>query len=954
MAELSLEQLTAGLNDAQKQAVLTLEGPLLIVAGPGSGKTRVLTHRVGALLATGVAPWRILAVTFTNKAASEMQERLTTLVGEQGKGLWISTFHKLCGKLLRMYGERIGIDPNFTILDQDDSLKMVKEAVAANGGLPEEARRMQGLISFAKNNLTEPQDMPDAPSKIEYYAREYERRKRAAGVIDFDDMLVLVFQLCQEPDVLSELRTRFSYVMVDEYQDTNRVQYEIVKALTSLSRNLCVVGDSDQCLLATTPIHTPTGVTPISEVGEGSEVTATSGSMAPRASLVREAVQRQYLGTVVTVKAGSHELTGTPLHLVPARVVSAARLTALAEESQGVVSLTMFAGKEGQKLRHSVLLISPTSEGLDMVREAGFLVEPPRVGTLGFRVELFYADYRDALQAANRLGKVAGAAVERRMKIGEHSYLLMPIGSLHHGMQVLTLDGDEFREVEVDEVVRSEYSGLVYDLEVTDTHNYVAGGIVVHNSVYSWRGAYPGVLSGFIKDYPEAETIRLGQNYRSTKKVLAVAGAIISVNPSLARADLWTENVEGEPVRIMALADDREEAAWVAADMRGRAGTTAVIVRTNAQTKPFEDVLMSSRVPFQLVGAQRFFDRAEVKDAMSWLRAGLNHRDRIALVRAAGAPKRGLGDKTLSAWFEAAAARGVDPIELTHDEYAMVDLGSRGAGAVLGFARAIESVSEAAEVGPEAAIKQVVRVGLLEGMERERAENVNQLLSSAADFDGGGLGGLEVTRDFVESVALTGSADAGREDAGAPPAYLITAHAAKGREFDNVYVVGVEEGIYPHVRSEGDEEMAEERRLLFVAASRARHLLTLSWCARRNRFGHYEDSEPSPFLEGLSEHTVEIAVGHTRRDEWRSQPTAQSIRNTVGSARITAVASQRAVPSKVDTSQYGPGTTVEHATFGRGTIKSLSGDNAVIKFTDKTRTLALGFARLTVVLTEGE
>jgi DNA helicase-2/ATP-dependent DNA helicase PcrA len=544
LTTLTMEELTEGLNEAQALAVTTTQGPLLVVAGPGSGKTKVLTHRVGALLVEGVPAWRILAVTFTNKASGEMRSRLTTLVGEAGKDLWVSTFHSLCVKLLRRYGSVVGLSASFTILDQDDSLKMVKEATLACGGTKEDGKTMQRLISYAKNNLMNPGDIPGAPGKLFHVAQEYEQRKMRASVVDFDDLLLQLHAALGHEEVASALRAKFSYVLVDEYQDTNRVQYEILRAITSESRNLCVVGDADQ-------------------------------------------------------------------------------------------------------------------------------------------------------------------------------------------------------------------------------------------SVYAWRGAFPGVLDGFLTDYSEAKVVKLEQNYRSTKKVLEVASAVISPNPTKARADLWTENPEGESIRLVEMGDDRDEAAWVVADLGRTTGTTAVIVRTNSQTKPFEDALMASHRPFQLVGAQRFFDRSEVRDAMAWLRCGLNHGDRLALTRAAGSPKRGLGEKSLRAWFELAEELGVTPTSLGEEELA--GLGGRASKGVAAFISDVRSVSDAAGEGPEAALKAVVRLGLLKDMERERAENIDQLLASAAEFDFAGRGGFEVSVDFVESVALTGAADAGSEKGDASPLYLITAHAAKGR-----------------------------------------------------------------------------------------------------------------------------------------------------------------------------
>jgi DNA helicase-2/ATP-dependent DNA helicase PcrA len=1068
MATPSIEDLVAGLNDAQEEAVKTLEGPVLIVAGPGSGKTRVLTHRVGALLSTGTPPWRILAVTFTNKAAGEMRERLDRLVGEVAKDLWVSTFHSLCVKLLRRYSTYVGLEPGFTILDQDDATKIMKAAVLVCGGAAEDTKKMMRLVSYAKNNLMAASDMEDAPAKLGAVAKEYEDRKTRAGVVDFDDLLTLVWRLCGNEEVAKELRAKFSYVLVDEYQDTNRVQYEILRALTWESRNLCVVGDSDQCLLPGTLVKTPGGSVAIEFLKENDEVLGTRGTLDLAECTVRTVKEGTYSGPVIEAHVGKNTIVGTPQHLVPARfegtpgeyyvylMYRADRgyrvgrtkgvrtgnyknkpgfivrmnqenadcmwilrvCTSIAEASyyesyyaatyglptacfhsngrdmamkaddlirlyseldtegpakrlmddlllhpefphvvpqsgtrRHRVLLTMFSDRRGSRPLHRISWTSNDSRRIAAARRAGFSVRDGKKGFTGVRVETVRADYRDALELALGLSVVAEARLQRRMLVGEHCYTLMPLANLHRGMRVLVASGSKLKDVPVSSVTHKEYSGPVYDLEVAKAHNYVAGGLLVHNSVYAFRGAFPGVLEGFLQDYGEAKKIKLGQNYRSTKRVVALAAAIIAGNPTQERADLWTENDAGELVRLVSIGDDREEAAWVVADVAKREGSTAVIVRTNAQTKPFEDALMSARVSFQLVGAQRFFDRAEVRDTMAWLRGALNPGDYLALTRAAGAPKRGLGEKTLAEWFELANQRGVSPLALARDEDALAVLSTRGARLVAEFAGDVERVATAAMGGPEAAIKAVISVGLLREMERERQENVNQLLSSAEDFMGTEKGSFEMTQEFVESIALTGSADAGVSESATAPLFLITAHAAKGREFDNVYVVGVEEGIYPHAKAEDELSVQEERRLLFVAASRARTHLTLSWCGRRNRFGKYEDAYPSPFLEGLEEHVSEIRVESTRRAEWAGTPRyspgpKQKFVPAPGGFRF-APESQRVAAIAVDSSLYPVGAWVVHPRFGRGQILT-SGDNVKVRFSDQTRVLALAYAKLEV------
>ena len=759
------DHLLAGLNDPQARGVSTLDGAVMLVAGPGSGKTRVLTHRMAALIATGVQPWNILAVTFTNKAADEMRHRLEALIGEPANQVWVSTFHSLCARLLRRFSVEAGLPTNYNVADADDSNKLVKSALDSLSLLPDDAKRYQSAISWAKNHLQDASSIEsDLPRVAEVFAA-YQKALTERHLLDFDDLLLrLRLLLLRNTDVLSTLQARFTHVMVDEYQDTNAVQYEIVQLLVGPNHNVCVVGDSDQ-------------------------------------------------------------------------------------------------------------------------------------------------------------------------------------------------------------------------------------------AIYGWRGAHSGAISGFTDDYPGASVISLDQNYRSTKAIVDVSAALIAANTATHRADLWTANAPGEPVRVMTVHDTSAEADYVARQVQALDGSRAIIVRTNAQTKPFELSLTSLRIPYVVVGAQRFYDRAEIKDALAWLRLLMTPADLLALTRAAATPRRGLGEKSLAEWFALASANGLDPLALLDDELLTGQLSGRVRNAAQNFAEAVTTASAAAERGPVAALKAIYDAGFLEAYsaDPERVENLNILLNEATNFvapsevDDNGVvvtvdeHSREATRLFVEGATLASSAD--KDSAATNPVFLITAHASKGREFDHVYVAGVEDNIYPHhMVGSATSAIAEERRLLYVACSRARATLTITTCLRRQNFGEWSDAQPSRFLGDLPDEVlfVELAspasglgskgfgqsgYGQTSypkksygqknypaRSSYRpatpatQAPTKQPAPDRGPSAQATFEHPLSPAVTPLDEAVLTAGTKVEHATFGAGVVTHDAKDGTVkVRFSDKERNLALRFARLSVV-----
>jgi DNA helicase-2/ATP-dependent DNA helicase PcrA len=692
-----------GLSPEQRAAVEATEGPLLVLAGAGSGKTRVLTHRIAWLIGgCGIPPESILAVTFTNKAAGEMRERVEKLLGPEARALWVGTFHSTCVRILRREAGHLGFSRGFGIYDEADSLGVVKEAIRRLG-LPPQAvdpRRLSWRIDSWKNAGVAPARAAElaadaeAERAAELYA-SYQRLLADANALDFGDLLLRTTELFDRfPEVLRHYQQRWQYVLVDEYQDTNRVQYRLVQQIAGAHRNLCVVGDPDQ-------------------------------------------------------------------------------------------------------------------------------------------------------------------------------------------------------------------------------------------SVYGWRGADVRNILDFERDHPQARVVKLERNYRSTQPILTGATGVVEHNRARKGKQLFTDREGGEPIRVVEAEDDREEAQWVVgrilAAARGggrRFGDFAVFYRTNAQSRLFEEELLKYDVPYVVVGGVRFYDRAEVKDALAYLRLVANPRDAAALRRILNRPARGIGRGTLERAEALAAERGVPLVEGLR-LFAEAGGASRAAGAVRAFlALQQQLASELAAAGPaEALARALERSGYREALEREdtpesaaRLENLRELASAAEDFEraNAGLAGDERTplELFLDQVALVTDLDAWerRDDF----VSLMTVHTAKGLEFPVVFLVGMEEGIFPHAVSSRDEQgLEEERRLCYVGMTRAKEELTLTCAAQRLRFGSRGSAVPSRFLSEIPDSV--LSERREARPAARREPGGPSLDysySQVESGEGTAI---------------GPGLRVRHPVFGPGTVLSLAG-----------------------------
>ncbi len=743
----SAEGLLEGLNPPQRDAVLHEGSPLLIVAGAGSGKTRVLTHRIAYLLAARDArPGQILAITFTNKAAGEMKERVAELVGPRAASMWVSTFHSACVRILRREATRVGLKSSFSIYDAADSQRLMALVCRELDLDPKRypPRSFSAQVSNLKNELVDEETYADraggengnhAERTVAEAYRMYQQRLRQANALDFDDLIMTTVNVLQAfPDVAEHYRRRFRHVLVDEYQDTNHAQYVLVRELVGGSR--------------------------------------------------------------------SEEV---------------ARKEVLAEDGT-------------------------------VVREGREVDVPPAE---------------------------------------------------------LTVVGD------------------------------------ADQSIYAFRGASMRNIVEFETDYPDARTILLEQNYRSTQTILTAANAVISRNPDRHPKRLWTAH-DGGPKIVGYVADNEyDEAAFVAEEIDAlhdregvRPGDVAVFYRTNAQSRAVEEVLVRVGLPYKLVGGTRFYERREVKDALAYLRVLANGADTVNLRRILNVPKRGIGDRAEAVLAVLADRERISFAEALARADEAPGIATRSLACVKSFTDLLEALRTIVDggAGPatvlEAVLEQTGYVAELQAsqdpQDETRVENLAELVQVAREFEEASPDGS--LTDFLERVSLVADTDDIPDDEGEDQGVvtLMTLHTAKGLEFPVVFLTGLEDGVFPHLRALGNPtELEEERRLAYVGITRARERLYLSRAGVRSAWGAPSYNPASRFLDELPAELV----------DWRRLDTT-SVRttSTPAVARLSQVPGVRS-PGNREIVHLEPGDRVTHDTFGMGTVVAVegSGDKTVAK-----------------------
>jgi DNA helicase-2/ATP-dependent DNA helicase PcrA len=769
-----VESLLAGLNPQQRAAVLHEGSSLLIVAGAGSGKTRVLTHRIAYLLAArGVRPGQVLAITFTNKAAGEMKERVSALVGPRASSMWVSTFHSACVRILRREATRVGLKSSFSIYDAADSLRLMTLVCRELGLDPKRypPRSFSAQVSNLKNELVDEETFADqasgekgtpAEQTLAEAYRMYQQRLRQANALDFDDLIMTTVNVLQAfPDVAEYYRRRFRHVLVDEYQDTNAAQYVLIREL---------VGGS------------------ASEVLERKPVLAVDGTV------VRE-------------------------------------------------------GREGQQVD----------------------VPPAELTVVG--------------------------------------------------------DADQ--------------------------------------SIYAFRGASIRNIVEFEADYPDARTILLEQNYRSTQTILTAANAVIAHNPDRKPKKLWTSAGQGEKIVGYVADSEHDEAAFVAEeidrlhDQHGiRAGDVAVFYRTNAQSRALEEVLVRVGLPYKIVGGTRFYERREVKDALAYLRVLANGADTVNLRRILNVPKRGIGDRAEAVVSVLADRERIPFVEALARAEEAPGIATRSLTCIRAFTQLLEDLRTIVDGGGgpatvlEAVLEQTGYLAELRAshdpQDETRIENLAELVQVAREFEDSSPDGS--LTDFLERVSLVADSDDipdepdGTADDSAADGVvtLMTLHTAKGLEFPVVFLTGLEDGVFPHMRALADPtELEEERRLAYVGITRARERLYLTRAMVRSAWGAPSYNPASRFLDELPGELL----------DWRR---LQGLGTGVGHASTPSIAriAQRPgvrSPGNRPILHLEPGDKVTHDTFGLGTVVRVEGEGdksvAHVDFRDEgTKRLLLRYA----------
>lgn len=787
MSEENTPDYLEGLNEVQHAAVTNIGGPVLVVAGPGSGKTRVLTYRIAHIIKSGVAPWEILALTFTNKAAREMKERIEKVVGSRASSVWAGTFHSIFARILRSDADKIGYPTNFTIYDSEDSKSVIK-AIVKEMNLNKEHYNINAIknrISTCKSNLCTPKiyatdqvlQQEDLQAKRPHFGKIYEKytiRCKRAGAMDFDDLLYRLYELIQNhPDIRAKYQAKFKYVLVDEFQDTNTLQYAIVKKLLDyrnpdgtinkkLPRNICVVGDDAQ-------------------------------------------------------------------------------------------------------------------------------------------------------------------------------------------------------------------------------------------SIYAFRGATIQNILDYERDFKPygIQTFKLEQNYRSTDHIVQAANEVIQNNKNQIQKKIWSDKGTGNRIKVIKASDDREEGRRVAdtiVEQKARMHLSnkdfAILYRTNAQSRIFEEQLRRFNISYKVFGGLSFYQRKEIKDLIAYLRMAINPNDEEALRRVINFPKRGIGQTTIDKISAAADAGNTTMWQILPK----VEMSKRARSSVVDFIKMVDLFRKKALATDayEAAIfiaKQSKLVDLLkqdttvEGM--NRLENLQSLLDGIKEFVEGEIVNLgaaatgEEIKDedkslsaYLQNIALLTDQDKSGEDDGDEHVTLMSVHSAKGLEYPSVFIVGLEEQLFPSFMSmDTPEQLDEERRLFYVAITRAEAHLTLSFAGSRYRHGQARTNAPSRFLQEISGKHMDASTMSTGTKQFGSGRISASTNNQEPMrSGVSGVVKQRSTLAslslKADPKTFRPspsaniqvGQTVLHLKFGEGKVQAVDGGAAnrvaTIHFPEvdnPTRRIMLKFAKLQIM-----
>ena len=905
------------LNKEQYEGATTIEGQVLILAGAGSGKTRVLTHRMAHMIDDlGILPYKILAITFTNKAAKEMKDRVKALIGERAEDMWISTFHSTCVRILRREIEKIGYKKSFTIYDSSDQKTLVKECMKALNINDKDLTEQEIIskISKAKDNMQSPASfMREHESnfrekKVALVYEMYQRRLKENNALDFDDLISKTVELFKkDKETLEFYQRKFQYIMVDEYQDTNKVQYELVRLLADKYKNICVVGDDDQCLVPGTLIDTEKGKVNIEDLKENEKVRVAAGNGEVALLNVANISKKEYKGELIKVTTESGRvIKGTPNHITFAIVNEVNKEEVIFFESE----------VKNNNVHNSNVYVD------------------------GNMIETF-DNYDKAEEYIKRISvSEIGSEIVRKAKLTkDNNFKFMPLGSLKEGLLLAVNNEDKIVEERIISLEREDFEGYVYDLNVDYARNYIANGIVVHNCIYQWRGADIRNILDFEKDYPNAKVIKLEQNYRSKGNILGAANEVIINNSNRKSKVLRTEQENGNKIKVYRAYSDSDEGDFVATQINtikkedGKSfNDFAILYRTNAQSRVFEESFRRKAIPYKILGGTRFYDRKEIKDLLSYLKVLVNPNDSVSLKRIINVPKRGIGDATINKIMDFAESYELQFFDALESVRNIPTLTARNCGGIENFMELIGRFMELSEVLPVSNLVETIlkETGYLAELEKSqeiedksRIENLKELVSDAVEFERSSED--KSLMAYLEKVSLVQDTD--KLDNEDEAVVLMTVHSAKGLEFPVVFMVGMENGIFPGNASfNSASEMEESRRLCYVGITRAKEQLFMTSAEVRRQFGKTVAYSQSDFINEIKPSLKEYVSGNSLKDKRESYLKARPSYNTAHGligGNPSSVAKRPTVTS-IDTSEFSMGRKVKHQKFGTGTIVSVA------------------------------
>ncbi|MBS4536993.1 UvrD-helicase domain-containing protein [Clostridium sp. D2Q-11] len=915
-----------GLNDKQREAVKTTDGPLLVLAGAGSGKTRVLTHRIAYLIKEkDIFPDNILSITFTNKAANEMKDRIQRLVDTRVQDMWVGTFHSMCVRMLRRDIDKMGYNRSFVIFDGSDQNTVIKDTIKELNVNEKmyDPKSMLHFISSQKDKLIDP-DTYVKDNYNDFRERQkgeiyklYQKKLQSNNALDFDDLIIKTIELFRtNPDILKFYQKKFKYILVDEYQDTNRAQYELVKLLGSHHRNVCVVGDDDQCVLPDMKIKTSEGYKDMKSLEEETSIVSAGGWGKVLQGNVNKKSEKYYNGAIVEIKTRKGKtIKTTPNHIMFGKMN--------VEESEKATYIDFFGSEEkssNEHYKHSIQFNGKV-EAVEEYDEARTYAK--KIISLEEDIEI----------------------VKRARLTEETTFNYMPASHIRPSMSIPVYENGEIVEDIVKEVNVLDYEGYVYDISIPNLRQYICEDVVVHNSIYGWRGADIRNILDFEDDYPEAKVIKLEQNYRSTKNILDAANKVIDNNMGRKGKKLWTSQEEGTPIGVYRGQNEHDESSFISAKIKEIRETYsknysdfAILYRTNAQSRVLEEALVKSNIPYKIVGGLKFYDRKEIKDIIAYLRLIQNPVDNISLKRIINVPKRGIGKRTVEKLEEYSIEKGESIYSVILDIDEMGSLSHRAKSKVKDFVSMINKFIAMKEI---LSVKELIEnvidsIGYIKELKAEdtleaksRIENIEEFISVAIDF--------EITSDektleeFLANISLLSDIDR-VDDENNDSVTLMTLHSAKGLEYPVVFLTGMEEGIFPISRAmTSEDDLEEERRLCYVGITRAEEKLFMTYTTLRTIYGKTSYNSVSRFIGEIPEGLVDEINNRFEPKKKRMSKEPQKY--------FTGYTYENTSTEKKGDVKINIGDKVKHKSWGIGTVVSMqgSGDSkeATIAFKDK-------------------